>query len=43
MQYSIKTSIEIGNESPLKLSFKIFDNGFIEYYVAPKMDDDNDE
>ena len=33
--------LEIGDGVPIKLSYKIFDSGFIEYFLAPKFEDDD--
>ena len=33
--------LEIGDGVPIKLTYKIFDSGFIEYFLAPKFEDDD--
>jgi proliferating cell nuclear antigen len=35
-------TLEIGDSVPLKLSYKLLDDGFIDYYLAPKYNDDDD-
>ena len=39
---SKNVKIEIGDSVPIKFSYKIMDTGYIEYYLAPKYDDDDD-
>lgn len=40
--YNLSTdmSIEINDSAPLKLSYKLLGNGFIDYYIAPKMEEE---
>ena len=35
-----KTNIKIGQNVPIELCYNFIDNGFIKYYIAPRLDDD---
>ena len=36
-------TIEIVEQNPIKLSYSLMKDGYIDYYIAPKMEDDDDE
>ena len=36
-------TIEIVEQNPIKLSYSIMKDGFVDYYIAPKMEDDDDD
>ena len=34
--------IQLDNDFPMKLTYPIFDDGYIEYYIAPRVEEDDD-
>ena len=37
-----KINIKIGQNMPIEFKYEIFDTGYIKYYIAPRMDNDED-